>query len=295
MKKIIIIVFLLIVSNSVWADIAILPSDLNSILQKISKEENRAADSATKPSGVKIANNEIAFVDEGGVLNAATYFSENSPSINKHIGLKLGDEDYAFSVALENFDKSFSHSVVKINGHDALIFFNDENVFVYTQAPGEDGHIDLKEWIYARKPNTPTGSVWQWNFVADQLQWPITLGLDAQGQAKIYRNVPISGFPIATPTRYKYMMEMMLKPFDTVKKFFPFQEEIATVPNIKYRTQEGIEHQAEIGVLNTSAKNDLLDKQGHRMNFKAWDQHWQSELKISIKASPQEYPILVSP
>ena len=294
MKKILMCAALLVFVRTTWADIVVAPSDLSAILRKVSQQQKRLYPEPKEAAKVTAKDGWIAFTDQSGEAEVDTFFNDASETIAKHIRLKQGESEYAFSVTLQKNGKAYRHDIQKVNGADALVFFNDEEVFVYTQTAGQDGRVELKEWIYARRPNTATGSVWQWDFVADQMQWPLTLEIDDAGQTKVNRHVPIAGLPIDIRARYNYMMQMMLKPVDDIKKYFPFQEEMASIPPIKFWTLEGLERQADITVLNASAPNPD-QYQPHRMNFKEWDKRWQSAYTVSVKADPKEYPLLLHP
>ncbi len=294
MKKLLIVMFSFFIITTARADVNIIPPDLTQILHKIAEHQRRLYQAPQESAVIQIKDDQIIFADPSGKANADMAFSGKSKTIAKHITLRDGDDPYAFSVLLQKTGADYNHVVQKINGADALVFFKDEEVFVYTQAQGEDGRLHLKEWIYARKPNAPDGSFWEWIFVADQLQWPITLDMDQNGQAMVYRNMPIAGFPIDVRARYNYMMQMMLKSTDNIKKFFPFKEELATIPPTEFWTREGIKLPADVAVSNTS-DYDVSQLEPHRMNFKKWDKLWQSVLKVSVKAKPSDYPLLIDP
>ena len=279
------------------ADMAVEPKDLPNILQSISQRqlENSAPPSAS--AEIIIKDDIIAFMQHSGETGAAATFSEKSPSIGKHVRLKLGADECTFSATLQS-PGPYTHVIKKINGADALVFFNDEEVFVYTQTTDSRGIIELKEWIYARKPNVPQGSQWVWNFKAEPWDWPLTLDMNPDGTAKVNRHTPTPpGMPIDIRPRYQYMLNMMLKfkGGDPVKKYFPFSGEVSSIPPAVFWNKEGIKRQADIGTLNMSQVNINKPKPTHGLDFEGWDDYWQSIFKLAITAKPNEYPLLIDP
>ena len=167
-------------------------------------------------------------------------------------------------------------------------------MFVYTQTAGERNTVELKEWIYARGPNNNAGSAWQWILKSEMTQWPLTLDMGDNGQARIERNMPFAGIPIASMARSKYMLDVLVHhDWDNVRKYFPFHEEISTVPPVLFWTSEGIQRQADLTVVNTSAQNAQKPPRG--IDWPGWDARWGSALQVSLKAKPQEYPLLIDP
>ena len=281
--------------GSAYADLVVMPDDLPGILQKISDYQRRYDKIPKRATKVTLSDGLINFLDKSDEVNLDSSFSDKAPTIIKHTRLNQGGDEYTFDSFLQNNNHPFKTFINEINGADALVFYSADEVFVYTQTVGDDGTIKLKEWIYVRKPNYAAGSHWQWIFKATSWQWPITLNMDKKGQASIYRNVPMAGMPIDIRARYNYMLQMMIKPIDNVKKYFPFQDLVATIPAPKFWTKEGVLKQADVKVSNISVVDTKRAKPKHGLDFAAWDDRWQSIMDVDVEAKPEEYPLLIDP
>jgi hypothetical protein len=292
------VVFAMTLSISVAsADIVVEPKDMEAILKKVSAKEEQvpAGGSAAR---IVIKDDRIIFVPKPGIMDVSISFADKSPTIIKQVMLKnsaTGD-DFAFEAVLKNANQPFKHEIKQVNGQDALVFFNDVDILVYTQTAAPNGAIQLKEWVYARKPNSPRGSEWTWTFDSAQGQWPLSLGLGNSGEAQVYRNMPITGVPIEGKARMQYVMNAMVKIVqnEPVDRRFPFHEIVSAIPPSQYWTNEGIIRQASIGVSNANVLPHI--KPGEDPNiFTTWDHYWQSYFKVAVPAQPQEYPLLIDP
>ncbi len=278
------------------ADLVIAPADLKDILHKIEKYQGPVAGISQKSAKIVFTDDQIVFL-QSDKSNSAISFSDKSPTIIKHFKFKNASDQYAFAAIFQNPDQAFQRTVGQINGADALIFFNDTEVFVYTQVEKDNGLIELEEWIYARRPNAPQGSQWVWVLKSESWEWPMTMNIGEDGEAKINRNVPISGMTIVKQVKDNYLLQMMLKfkSGDQIKNYFPFAEEIGSIPAANVFNNEGIKRQVNVSVSNSSIINENRPKPKHGLDFGAWDDYWQSIYKISVSANPEEYPLLISP
>ena len=127
MKKILICVVLLVFVRATWADVVVAPSDLAAILSKVSQQQKRLYPEPKEAAKVTVKDGWIAFTDQSGETEVDTFFSDASETIAKHIRLKQGENEYAFSVTLQKIGKAYHHDIQKVNGADALVFFNDED------------------------------------------------------------------------------------------------------------------------------------------------------------------------
>jgi hypothetical protein len=269
------------------AQAVVAPSDLEDVLKKIAGRQPAVDPS----SAVRIVfqGERIAF--EGQPVDVD--FDSQKGTLSKHFRLKKAKEDYGFSAVLQS-SKEYDRVIRQVGGIDALIFFNDEEVFVYTQTLSA-GRLAFQEWIYARKPNGPRGSQWSWVLKADAWHWPITMEAGEDGVTRVNRHLPFAGIPIDQKARHNYMLQMMLKfkSGDYVKKYFPFSESVASIPPVRFWNREGIERQANVGVMNTSVVDPDKPKPEHGLDFNAWNDYWQSVYTIAVSAPPQEYPLLI--
>ena len=278
---------------SASADVAVVPPELDKVILKIEERQNGLQVPATAAK-IVVKDNQIVFVLPLG-KKGPVYFDEQSQTIDRHVYLNNDRDSYAFEVILHNEGQVYHHVVRPIHGVDALFFFNDTEFFVYTQTTGDNGSLELKEWIYALKPNVENGSRWEWVFKSEKWHWPLTIEMEKNGIATIHRNMPFVGIPIEDKARSQYMLDMMIKfkRNEPLKKYFPYSEEVVSMPAARCLTNEGVSRVVDIDVQNLSVISADIPKPKVGLDFKRWDEHWKTTYTITITARPEEYPLFI--
>jgi hypothetical protein len=284
----------LIILPAAYADIVVRPPGLDQILQKITEQQHQEGDAAPNLAEIVFKDNQIAFIQHSDKVEATVNFSAQVSTIVKNFRLKSENEEYKFTVILKQQGAPFAPLVEKIAGADALIFFNDTEVFVYTQCLNQD-QFDLREWIYALKPNAVSGSIWEWSFISVPWEWPLTLEMSAPGQVVLNRNIPFAGIPISRQAKDNYMLPMMLKfqAGDRIEKYFPFKEKVGSISPAQAWNKEGRVRPVDTNVFNSLIIKDEPIKKGPGFNFAAWEERWKSIYTVAVKAADDEYPLLI--
>jgi hypothetical protein len=291
-KIICVMVLLAAVPGPAIAEVTVAPPQLDAVIQKIEARQKQAG---TSPSASAQIIEKDGRVILGGNTAGVVYFNDAAAGIVKHFELKSRNDGYAFQAALQTNGRSYQRIVRKVNGADALVFFNDEEAFVYTQESKPDGESELKEWIYAFKPNADRGSQWTWVLKSEPWQWPLTVEMDENGDAVVSRNMPFAGIPIAGKARSQYMLDVMIKfkKGEPVKKYFPFSERVVSVPAVRYFNREGTVRPADVRAVNISVDDDSKPPPKVGLDFNRWDEHWRTTYQINVSANADEYPLLI--
>jgi hypothetical protein len=276
------------------ADVTVVPPQLDAIIRKIEARQKQDGTLPSAPVKIVEKDGQIIFLKPSAVKKTDAVYFDGGPGIVKHLAVKSLHDGYAFQVALQDNGRSYHHAVRSVNGVDALFFFNDEDIFVYTQTgAGED--VQLQEWIYALKPNAAHGSRWTWVFKSEPWQWPLTVEMDEHGDAAVNRHLPFSVIPITGQARSQYMLNTMLKfkRGEPVKKYFPYAEPVVAMPAMHYSTKEGNVRAVDAGVVNASVDDDSKPRPKVGLDFDRWDEHWHSEYTVEVSAGADEYPLFI--
>jgi hypothetical protein len=277
--------------------VTVAPRDMDDILRRIDQYQKTRGVVLKDKARVRLKDGRLFFASTASTgLEAMVSFTDKSSTVEKHIKLKSASNEYAFKVILDNDGRTFSHIITQINGADALVFFSDQEAIIYTQSTGEDGGIELKEWIYARRPNSPRGSFYRWFFKPEMWQWPLTLELGGQGQVGVFRNMPLSGTPFSDKKRREHVAQVVRKTFEKYKipVYFPFHEQVAGIPPIIYWNKEGQERQADVRI-NDDPLETRQDKDEMSKIWSAWESKLQDVFEVMVGARASEYPLLIDP
>jgi hypothetical protein len=294
-----ILVFLFFVSflaRFSFADILIAPPDLDDVLNQIATRQKNTLSSEANAK-IILKDDEIVFTFPFKNVVISDSFGAKTPDVIRHIQVQTEKDGYRFVAILKHTAQEYKNLIRQVNDQDALIFFNDKEIIVYTPNV-KDGHMELQQWIYAREPNSSEGSRWEWIFKSESWEWPMTMAAGEKGEMKINRNLPVPPFfTIDRKAKDQHLLNMMIKfkSDDPIKQYFPFPEEICTLPPAKVLNKEGIQKNMDIHVSNSPVINPNRPKPKHGLDFNAWDDYWQSIYTESVKAEPNEYPLLVGP
>lgn len=243
------------------------PSDLSFILKKIKDRESKEGFSDLQ-GDLSETQDKASLMSTISQLKIVTTFSLKSPTIEKRITMKQGSQDTAFTAVLDQTGKSFKH-LVDYQKNWKIIFFRHQDVFIYSLQKDHDGNTFLKEWIYARAPNTPSGSCYTWKFHPDPFGWPVTVEQETGGQWGVYRNMPVSDVHFSDFKKREHISSVVHKLLPKV--YFPFHELLVEVPTVEYRTMEETKR---IGILQANGNDGLA---------------------VCAPASTSDYPLLIDP
>lgn len=297
LRIIYILVFIFFCLTLSHADMVVAPSDLDTILKKVSERQSPPDKADYKFAKIVSTDGRLSFVFPSEKFNIYDSFTDQSPDIIRHVQVKSTTDVYNFNASLIHKTENYQVLIRKINGVDALIFYNSTDVIVYTQNFKQD-HPTLEQWVYARKPNSPTGSEWKWIFKSESWEWPMTMAMGQGGEVKVSRNLPAPPFlPIAKNAKSNWLLQAMVKfkGGDQIKNYFPFPEEVCSLPPSSAVNKEGVTKKMDVKIINTAIIKPKSAAPKAGLDFKAWDDYWQSVYTESIEADSKEYPLLIGP
>ena len=252
------------------------PTDLPVILDKIRQQERVQGLQSKDWTDVQIGEDVAGFPSRAGQLKVMTIFHLKAGLIDKEVQMKQGDQESnpqakaAFKFTLQKPAGAFHHKVDM--KEQRLVFWNDNDVFVYAQYVNTDGTVDLKEWIYTRAPNSLEGSRYQWRLrKAGVWDWPLEIWKDKDGNTGIYRKIPVNGISPDDEQRREHIINSVNTAFKG-KVYVPLRTLLAKVPPIIFWDKEGRAYQGGLG-------------RGQR----------GKSLDVAADAKPDQYPLLIDP
>ncbi len=211
--------------------------------------------------------------DESLTFIARTQFLVDSPTIEQRIFLSQGkdrDDKARMRLILRHDGEPFQNFVYSGLGIPMQIYDRSGEMFIYGQAVGADGTVDVKEWIYARRPNDPQGSRYRWTIKSEEFYRRLVLASGKDGHVDIQRQVVVQGVDPLDYAKQRHIIEAIHKA--APGKFYISGEDIiGRMPPVFYVDREGRRKSANF-VLN-----------GH------------NELVIEINEPANNYPLLIGP
>jgi len=243
------------------------PVDLPVILKKIKDAEGK--------QGFTDLQGDLSETDDRAALMARinqlaiiTSFALKSSTIEKEVSMKQGGQSIDFTAVLEQSGNGFNH-LVDYKQNWKIVFFRKQDVFIYSLEKDVSGSTFLKEWIYARSPNAPSGTCYTWKFLSTPFGWPLTVEQGADNLWALYRNMPISDVHFSDLKQREHISSVVHKLLPKV--YFPFHELLVEIPVIQYTTMEG---DKRTGVMKADS---------------------QGGLSLCAPASVNDYPLLIDP
>jgi len=120
-------------------------------------------------------------------------FDVDSPTIRRLTRMLQGPFSASVVTTLMNYHEPFKQYDVHYLGHDLKIYEGKYDVFVYGQFLKDNGEVELKEWIYAKEPNSIFGSEYNWEYRSSEIKRFVYLKEDDTGALGLYRYMTMSG------------------------------------------------------------------------------------------------------
>lgn len=203
----------------------------------------------------------------GKDLTISTNFYRKTPTIDKKFFIDYDTAHYMFTGLLKNKNLPFANYVYTQENLQWLLYDNSVDVIAYRQHAKDKDTIELKEWIYARKPNSKKGSQYQWEYKS--MGRNVVLENMPRGQVGLYQEMVING--IDAKDRKKRTQVL-----NTVKKAMPDYKIMdkmltAVLEPIVYWTNDGIKKKGRYKILDNRTLN------------------------VEINESASNYPIIIDP
>ena len=180
-------------------------------------------------------------------------FKAKINTVDKKIIFNKNDKPLTFSMRLENQGRTFKQEVINGNAGDTLVYSNKEDIITYQQAQDKNGDIELKEWIYAAKPNKKGGSLYQWHFTQDKDIKAVKLQQTPDGGVMVY---------------VSRAADQRAKIYEAVKKAMGSLDTqqwygAAQIPPSVYFTREGLKKTANMTVKDNVLTIDIREPKDH--------------------------------
>jgi hypothetical protein len=133
-------------------------------------------------------------------LKITTNFYLTSPTVDKRVFIDHPRGSYTFSTHLQSVGgkavrrgspAAFRNQTMERNGRWWLLYDNSTDAIAYNQAASDQDTVELKEWIYARRPNSASGSRYDWTFGA--MGRRVRLSDMGEGRVGLHEEMLVSG------------------------------------------------------------------------------------------------------
>ena len=273
----------------VWADpIVVRPADFDQVIALISSRVD-ARRVATLAPKVDASDEAVVFMSRQPLLVkkavpdgqerterddyffVKTTFFVKTSTIEKKVWVSQGtdrDDEVRLRFTLSNDRKAFEQFLYSGLGIPMQIYNRGDDMFIYCQSLSDKGAVDMKEWIYARKPNSPYGSRYHWKVVSEEFYRKLILEPDPSGVVDIKRQVIVQGIDAHDYVKQRHAIDVIKK---VGKGQFSISGEdtIGQVQRVFYVTREGKKKAAQLRISN------------------------RNELEIQINEPAQSYPLLI--
>ena len=208
------------------------------------------------------------------VFSVTTQFYVKSPTVEKRIIVNQGNYDFQqdnmarMRFLLEYDGHPFDQFVYSSWGIPALVYNRDGEMIVYLQAADTDGSVEVKEWLYARKPNCPEGSRYVWRIQSEEFYRRLVFEPAGDGSVNIQRQFIVKGISAGDYERQRHIIEVVRKVSHNRMKI-KGEDTVGQVEPVFYVTREGVKK---------------------RVNLSVRDHH---DLVVEINEPASAYPILI--
>ncbi len=199
-----------------------------------------------------------------------TVFMVKSPTIIKRVQISQGhgrDDKAMLRLVLDDERQPFDNFFHTRLGVPMEIYNRPGDMFVYLQAPTGPNAIEMKEWIFARRPNCPEGTRYRWKVISEEFYRRLVLEPGKDG-VKIQRQIVIQGIDPNDYAKQRHAIASIKKVMQN-KVYISGEDTIGTIEPVAYITREGRRAWAQYRILN----RDVME--------------------MIIHEPPQSYPILI--
>ncbi len=192
----------------------------------------------------------------GKDLSISTNFYRKTPTVDKKVFINYDTTSYMFTGLLKNAKMPFKSVVYTEGALQWLIYDNDVDVIAYRQHAKDKDTIELKEWIYARKPNSKYGSRYEWQYKS--MGRNVVLESAKDGSVSLYQEMVINGIDKNDRKKRDQVMT-------TVKKALPDYKIMdkmltAVLEPVTYWTNDGIKKQGKYKILDQKTLTVIIDE-----------------------------------
>lgn len=275
--------FLFLLTSNVLADIGavvVRPSDFDHVMQLISAavKGGPVNDSITQ---VDLSRDVVTFISRQPLkfkkdkltaddfFTVRTQFFLKSSTVEKRVLINQGSEEEArLRFFLKHQGEAYQQFLYYGLGVPMQIYNSAGDMFVYFQAVGTNGEIGMREWIYARYPNSRQGSRYSWLVKSQEFYRRLVLEPGEKGEVDIKRQVVIKEVDANDYAKQRHIIDVVKRL--GIKNFhIKGEDTLGKIQPVYYVTKEGIR------------KSAMMRIDGH------------DELTIEIDEPPEQYPLLI--
>ncbi len=260
----IIFIFLLIYTSTTYADnIPLQPHDLELVLKIIAQRNN----GLMLKDEASVDINDVAVTFSSGAkdhFNVKTQFYLHTSTIDKRISISRGDKDLKdldmsarIRLTLDNEGRSFKQFLYKGWVVPVYVYDREEDMFIYVQTKDGKGGVVTKEWIYARKPNCPQGSIYSWKVLSEQFNRRFVFEADENGAVRLKRQVVVAGIDPNDYDKQRHAVDLIHK-VSKGEWYISGEDVIADVPSVIYQTKEGVRKKAAFNIQNHNSMVEVI-------------------------------------
>lgn len=206
-------------------------------------------------------------------FGVSTIFLRKSSTIEKRVHVEIGPEEIArMRFVLNQPDKpAFNQYVFSDAGQGWQIYESPTDIYFYTQITLPNGEIQVKEWIYAIKPNSAQGSEYHWKVFSEEFNRFLELEAEPDGSVALQRHVMVKYVEAGNYQEHKRIVAVVREALKDVPLYIHGEDKIGRVLPVTYLTREGIEKK---GVLEVNDEKNLT---------------------ILVQEPPSSYPLVIDP
>jgi hypothetical protein len=200
-------------------------------------------------------------------LAVKTTFQNLDDRISQEISLKTGQKVSSFKATLEN-SSGFSPSVYEGKDEDTKTYFGQNEIVTYSQSKQIENEkkIQLKENIYAKKPNNQNKSTYVWKLEGTGNS-SITLKPQEDGSIQVVENMQVAGVDPKDKDRQKKIMDTVS---EAMNSKIDGEKTIAIIEPLTYVTKDNIKKNIPYQITDDT-------------------------ITIEIEENEKSYPILIDP
>jgi hypothetical protein len=195
-------------------------------------------------------------------FSVSTIFLRQSPTVEKRVHIRQGPEEmsrmrFIYTLPRKN-DRLFQHTV---QNEDQLwqIYEGKNDIFFYTQTVTGNGEVQVKEWIYAERPNAGRKSVYEWKLFNEEFNRFLEMEAQEDGSVAILRHVKVSGAK-DDPAEHKRIVKVVREALKKVTIRIHGEDKVGEIQPVKYWTSEGLEKTGTFSVRDSTALVVLVDE-----------------------------------
>lgn len=206
-------------------------------------------------------------------FSLSTIFLRKSPTIEKRMHLQLGPEEIArMRFVLKQPGQTWlTQSMYQEDNQGWQVYESPTDIYFYAQTQSAPEQIEVKEWIYAEKPNAPGGSEYSWKFFSEEFDRFLEFESQPDGSVALQRYPMVKYVKADDYKEHKRLIGVVREAMKEAHPYIHGLDRVGTVLPVVYETREGIAKKGAIKVDD------------------------QKNLTVMVREPESSYPLLIDP